>query len=114
MGVYSSSQFLGAFAGGAAGGWVYGEWGIDAVLMACGLLALLWALVVLPMAPPKHLTGKAVSLPEHWAQDTEGFVKRLLALPGVEEVVVIADEKAAYMKIDKAHFDDQALAAAIT
>ncbi|MFG1488649.1 MFS transporter [Oceanospirillum sp. HFRX-1_2] len=114
MGVYSSSQFLGAFVGGAAGGWVYGEWGIDAVLMACGLLALLWALVVLPMAPPKHLTGKAVSLPEHWAQDTEGFIKRLLALPGVEEVVVITDEKAAYMKIDKAHFDDQALAAAIT
>ena len=113
MGVYSSSQFLGAFVGGAAGGWLYGEWGIDAVLMACGILALIWALVVLPMAPPKHLTGKAVSLPEHWSEDSEGFVQRLLDLPGVEEVVVIADEHAAYMKIDKAKFDDQALAQAI-
>jgi len=113
MGVYSSSQFLGAFVGGAAGGWLYGAWGIDAVLIVCGVLALMWALVVLPMATPKHLTSKAISLPEHWSDDTEGFVKRLLALPGVEEVVVIEDEKAAYMKIDKAQFDDQALAAAI-
>lgn len=110
MGVYSSSQFFGAFVGGAAGGWLYGAWGVDAVLVVCGLLALLWALIVLPMVPPKHLTGKAIALPEHWTQDTEGFIKRLLALPGVEEVVVIEDEKAAYLKIDKAQFDDRALA----
>lgn len=110
MGVYSSSQFMGAFVGGAAGGWMYGHYGIDAVLMTCGLLALLWALVVLPMAQPKHLTGKAIALPDHWLSDTEGFVAKLLALPGVEEVVVIAEDQAAYMKIDKACFDDKALA----
>jgi len=113
MGVYSSSQFFGAFVGGAAGGWLYGVWGIDAVLTTCGVLAFVWAVVVLPMAPPKHLTGKAVPLPEHWQQDIDGFVAKLLALPGVEEVVVIEEEHAAYMKIDKAYFDDEALAGAI-
>lgn len=113
MGVYSSCQFMGAFVGGAAGGALYGEWGIDAVLMLCGLLALLWVAVVLPMAPPKHLTSKSVHLPEQWIKDTDRFVEQLLALPGVEEVVIIADEKAAYMKVDKALFDDQALAAVV-
>jgi len=81
--------------------------------MTCGLLALAWAAVVLPMAHPKHVTGKAISLPEQWMQDTDGFAAKLLALPGVEEVVVIEEERAAYMKIDKAHFDDQALAAVV-
>ena len=113
MGVYSSSQFFGAFLGGAIGGWLYGAYGIDAVLMLCGGLALLWAAVAFGMHPPKHLTGKAVPVPEDDLHQSDQFSARLLSLPGVEEVVIVADEKTAYMKIDKEQFDEQALASAL-
>jgi MFS family permease len=44
MGVYATSQFLGAFAGGAWGGWCYGMWGANGVLLGCACLAFLWML----------------------------------------------------------------------
>ena len=113
MGVYSSSQFFGAFIGGAAGGTIYGAWGIDAVLILCGALALIWVAIAWGMQPPKHLTGKVIALPESWQEQTDQIVAKLLAIPGVEEVVIVADEKAAYMKIDKESLDEQALASAL-
>ena len=39
LGVYSTCQFLGAFAGGAGGGWVlqhYGQWALLGVCLASG------------------------------------------------------------------------------
>lgn len=52
MGLYSTCQFLGAFAGGAAGGWLLQQWGQGALLGVCLLLAATWWLVVLVAAQP--------------------------------------------------------------
>ncbi len=46
MGVYSTCQFLGAFAGGAGGGWLLQHMGEYALTGACLLLAALWWLLV--------------------------------------------------------------------
>lgn len=46
LGVYSTCQFLGAFAGGAAGGWVVQQFGLAALLGMCLALAAVWALLV--------------------------------------------------------------------
>lgn len=113
MGVYSSSQFFGAFIGGALGGWMYGAMGIDAVLTMCGVLAVLWAIAAMGMQPPRHLTGKVVNVPDTELNTTDAFSARLLSVPGVEEVVIVLDEKAAYMKVDKKSLDEQALASAL-
>ncbi|NCF19907.1 MAG: MFS transporter [Haliea sp.] len=48
MGVYSTCQFLGAFAGGAVGGWVLQQAGVGALIWVCMGLASLWLLLVLP------------------------------------------------------------------
>jgi MFS family permease len=48
MGVYSTCQFLGAFAGGAAGGWILQYAGVAALIGACLALASAWLLLVLP------------------------------------------------------------------
>lgn len=48
MGVYSTCQFLGAFAGGAVGGWVLQQAGVSALIWVCMGLASLWLLLVLP------------------------------------------------------------------
>ena len=44
LGVFASAQFLGAFAGGIAGGWVLGAAGIGSVFVLCAGAALLWGL----------------------------------------------------------------------
>lgn len=42
MGLYSSAQFLGIFAGGVLGGWFYGHVGLISVYFLSILLSLLW------------------------------------------------------------------------
>jgi predicted MFS family arabinose efflux permease len=51
-GLYSSAQFLGTFAGAAAGGVVSQYFGTPAVFALCGLLTLSWLLVAWPMSAP--------------------------------------------------------------
>ena len=46
--IYSTCQFLGAFAGGALGGWLLQEGGVGALIAACLVLATLWLILVLP------------------------------------------------------------------
>jgi predicted MFS family arabinose efflux permease len=53
MGVYSTCQFLGAFAGGALGGAVAQLWGSPAVLLMCLLLTLAWLGFALPRPVPR-------------------------------------------------------------
>jgi MFS family permease len=48
MGVYTTFQFLGAFAGGACGGWSLDVFGSGTTLWAAASVALLWALLPRP------------------------------------------------------------------
>ena len=58
MGVYSTCQFLGAFAGGALGGWVVQLFGVNALFGLCLALAAAWWMVALPMRAPAILGVK--------------------------------------------------------
>ncbi len=49
LGVYSTSQFLGAFIGGALGGWLSGVAGLGSVFLMNFVLIILWFLISLPM-----------------------------------------------------------------
>ena len=62
MGVYSTCQFLGAFAGGAGGGWLLQHLGANTLTGVCLLLAAAWWLLVL-RAPALSGTKKATSTP---------------------------------------------------
>lgn len=48
LGIYSTWQFFGAFAGGALGGWLVKTGGNSALMICCLVLAALWLLVFLP------------------------------------------------------------------
>lgn len=52
MGIYSSSQFLGAFFGGAGGGWLYGEFGHAGLFFALAALCVVWLLAVVGFEAP--------------------------------------------------------------
>ncbi|MCG8668436.1 MAG: MFS transporter [Pseudomonadales bacterium] len=109
MGVYSASQFMGAFVGGSAGGYLLGVSGEGTVFLVCAALVLMWLWVAFGMGQPKFLQSYRVDLSTIEALDPKSLVDRFLDVVGVEEAVVIMEEQAAYLKIDRKRFDQEQL-----
>jgi MFS family permease len=105
MGLYSSSQFFGAFVGGIAGGFLSEYTSLSGVFWGMLPLIGLWAMFVVTMDKPKHLTSYMVNLRELTEQDDDHLESKLLSLAGVDEVVIMPQEKAAYLKVDNKQFD---------
>lgn len=104
MGIYSSSQFLGAFVGGAGAGYLYGAIGARGLFAVLAVLCVAWILLVAGFTAPRKLATHRHPLSERDRVVPDGVVARLGALPGVEEVVVAIDEGVAYLKVDKQVF----------
>jgi len=100
MGAYSSAQFMGAFIGGAAGGWLYGEVGVETVFLLSAIAAGSWVIVALFMTPPKYLANMLISLEGIVEDKGEQFITDLLDVSGVEEVKLHFEESVAYLKVD--------------
>lgn len=109
MGVFSTTQFLGAFAGGVGGGWVLSHYGASAVYGLAAALVVVWLLVAAGMKSPRTLQDYTLQLQNMDATATALLTKRLLGVNGVEDVVVIPQEKAAYLKVDNRHLDKEQL-----
>jgi len=108
MGIYSSSQFLGAFLGGIAGGYIAHRFGYQYVFLFSGLAILVWAGVALSMANPRHWGTVVIDLVNYPHVPADGAAVRKL-LKGVEEVTYILDRKLIYLKVDKDRFDKRQL-----
>ncbi|MBF7730888.1 MFS transporter [Pseudomonas sp. N040] len=104
MGIYSTSQFLGAAAGGMLGGWLYQLGGQAAVFAGCAVLALFWLGFAATMREPPYVTSLRRALSAGALADT-GLSARLLAIPGVTDAIVVAEEAALYIKIDTQQLD---------
>ena len=109
MGVYSSSQFLGAFAGGAIGGWLRGLFGLPGVFTLATLAALAWLIVAWPMANPRYLSSYLLNVGVLDEVEAGLLTLRLREAPGVAEAVVVAAEGVAYLKVDRHLLDEAAL-----
>ncbi|MCE9685738.1 MFS transporter [Shewanella sp. AS16] len=104
MGVYSTSQFLGAFCGGMLGGGAYQLLGAQGVFeLALGLM-LLWLLLTLGMANPVMLKSYTLAAQVADKSQAQTMATRLSQLPGVAEAIVVLEEKVAYLKVDE-YFD---------
>jgi len=113
MGFYSSSQFFGAFLGGALGGWLQGMAGVSAVLLFCGAAALVWLLVAASMRNPRYLSSHLLQVGVVDAQRARVLAQRFTQVRGVAEAIVIGEEGVAYLKVDKHALDEQGLADAL-
>lgn len=100
MGIYSSSQFIGAFLGGASGGWLYGEYGATAVFIFSAAIAASWVLMAWFMSPPRYWANLLLSLEAVKPEQGDEFSRQLLTIPGIEEVRLHFEERAAYLKVD--------------
>lgn len=111
MGFYSSSQFFGAFLGGVLGGWLHTHFGVTGVFLFCSLAALAWLILASSMKSPRYLTTKLVGVGEVSESQAQHLARKFTEVPGVAEVVVIAEEGVAYLKVDRHALDEDALAA---
>lgn len=105
MGVYSTSQFLGAFVGGILGGYLNANYGLEGVFWGGLPLLLAWLLLVMTMQKPKHLTSYMMNLDLRDQGHGEAAADVLMTVPGVAEAVVMHEEQAAYLKVDPKVFD---------
>ena len=109
MGVYSSAQFMGAFVGGVAGGYLQDNGGGVAVFGFAAALAGFWFLLSLRMRAPSHLSSRLLNLGRLDQTRAAHLSRRFTQVPGVEEAVVLAEDGIAYLKVDKRQLDEQAL-----
>ena len=104
MGVNASSQFLGAFVGGLLGGQLLL---LNNTALGWGILsaiAILWLLISFGLKQPRYLSSLVFRLPEGKA--AQEWSQSLLAIRGIEEVVVMAEQNVAYVKVEKKLLDD--------
>lgn len=107
MGVYSSSQFFGAFIGGALGGWLHGEFGIEAVFMMSAILALLWLITAATMQNPSYLSSFMVRVGEVDEPRARELEAEMAQVTGVSEVSIIAETGVAFLKVDMHALDHE-------
>ncbi|MFZ3192558.1 MAG: MFS transporter [Moraxellaceae bacterium] len=112
MGLNASSQFLGAFAGGVLGGQLLTFVSIQTAWAVLTGLCVIWWLSARRLSSPPYLSSLAVRLPSALSQpqpvlqtlsgsQEQLWMSRLLAVQGVEDVVILLEQKIAYLKIDK-------------
>ncbi|AQU84622.1 MULTISPECIES: MFS transporter [unclassified Halomonas] len=109
MGVYSTSQFLGAFLGGTLGGLLAHTWGLNAVFIGCAFLALLWWLAMLRMPSPPPLSSEVLALHDTQPDALDLLMEHLADVAGVEDVMVVPEERLVYLKVNRQQLDQAAL-----
>lgn len=109
MGVYSTSQGLGFFVGGAVGGIISQQFGLQSVFIFGSVIALIWFFIAAGMKEPRYLRTQLLNIGRVEAQDARKMVAKLTAVKGVAEVSIDAEEGVAYLKVDSRALDEEAL-----
>jgi len=101
MGIYSSSQFLGAFTGGVLGGVIASKFGEQTIFLVMASLCLLWCVITLSMKPLKKSKSFSFTTSLQSEEQTDEVAELLINTPGVLEATLVYQESVAYLKIDE-------------
>ena len=102
MGIYSTSQFFGAFVGGVLGGWSVQQFGVDSLFLLLAAIGFVCWLAALGLEAPKALHTVVLNSGDMGHED---FAKLILNVPGVEDILVVRGEQLAYVKVNKKTVD---------
>jgi len=109
MGVYSTSQFLGAFVGGTGGGILLGSsYGVTGIFTACAIAAALWLVWAIGMVPPVMRSATMLAVHASLIGEATSLEEKLLQMEGISEVRIAVDECVAYLRVDKKTYDQDA------
>lgn len=109
MGVYSSSQFLGAFVGGGLGGMLYQFWGISGVYLMSATVLLVWMGLAITMKNPRYVSTYLLNIGKLEPEDVNPMVAKLVSIQGVAEATIIAEDGIAYLKVEIHALDEARL-----
>ena len=112
LGVYSSSQFLGAFVGGAGGGLLFDRGGALAVIVTLIVFCIGWAFLMLGLLPLPNTRSELFQIDSARASESQAgeWIEQLRELPGVLDVSMVLRDEIAYLKVDPELFERDAAA----
>jgi len=109
MGLYSSSQFIGAFLGGVFGGLSYEFAGAQGVYLMCSFALLVWLLLAYTMKNPRYVSTYLLKIGKIESSKVNQMVSTLVSVQGVAEAVIEPEEGIAYLKVELHALDKEAL-----
>lgn len=109
MGIYSTSQFAGAFCGGIIAGSLYTSLGSQGLFLAVAAVMLVWLFISKGLENVGQVTAHTVSVEIKNQREAELIAEKLISLSGIQEAVVVLEEQVAYLKASKDFEIDQAL-----
>jgi MFS family permease len=110
LGVYSTSQFAGAFFGGPVAGLIMQYKGMDGIYLIGAFMAMVWAVLLLGLKNPPALTSYTLTMPDIAEDAFPGLIDELKAIEGVSEAIALPEAGAVYLKVDKKQLDSESLA----
>ncbi len=105
LGIYNTTQSLGLFLGGAAGGVLAQHYGAAGVFGVGIALALIWLVIAVTMQAPQTVALREFFIQPH--VDIEKLREQLASLPGVREAVVEPEKRMAYLKVNLERWDER-------
>ncbi|NQY36230.1 MAG: MFS transporter [Alteromonadaceae bacterium] len=100
MGIYSSSQFLGAFTGGLLGGTIASYLGEQSIFLVMAVFTLLWLIGAASMQELKKSKSYSLTTSITCEERADEIAEQLINMPGVIEATLVHAEAVAYVKID--------------
>lgn len=101
MGIYSSSQFLGIFSGGAAAGLLYQFGGESSLFYANAFLCGVWLFIARAMKPNRYYATVIINCDNYTPALLTAALPELQQLPGVREAIFEVDEHVLYLRVDQ-------------
>ncbi len=102
MGIYSTSQFLGLFIGGALAGVLYQWNSSQGIFITNATLGIIWLLISLSMK--SNVSFSTLILPSPWPEKNEQIISQLLNAKGVIEVAFAEEERVIYLRVDRERY----------
>jgi MFS family permease len=109
IGVFSTFEFLGAFVGGALGGFVHGRFGLAVVFQVTAALLALWFVIAVTAPVAVQLRTRMLRVGRQRPEQARELARKLAAVRGVVEATVVGAEGIAYLRVDSRQLDTQAL-----
>lgn len=100
MGIFSTSQFLGAGIGASASGILIKFGGVSATFIGSIVICVIWLAILLRMKEPPYVTSIRLALSENQLANPQ-LITSLLEQQGISDAFIAPDERAIYIKFDK-------------
>ncbi|SQD79669.1 MFS transporter [Moritella yayanosii] len=109
MGIYSTSQFAGAFCGGIIAGSLYSQLGSQGLFFIIAAVMIVWFGISLGLENVGQVKAHTIAVTIANQREAELIAEKLISLSGINEAVVVLEEQVAYLKATKDFEIDQAL-----